>query len=79
MVSETSKWAEIRCDFCDEDEDMWYVDAWLTDDPNEEGKVIAKIDLGSKKVEYIDKDARRDPYAKEVIREMLEEGYLLTE
>ena len=74
-----SKWTEIRCDFYDDEEEKWFVDAWLTDDDNEEGTVIAKIDLDSKTVEYIDTDAKYDEYAQEVIKEMLENGYILTE
>ena len=74
-----SKYAEIRCDFFDDEEDKWFVDAWLTDDDNEEGFVIAKIDLATKTVEYLDADARYDEYAQEVIKEMLEDRYVLTE
>ena len=74
-----SKWSEIRCDFYDEEEEKWYVDAWLTDDENEEGTVIAKIDLATKTVEYLDADARYDEYAQEVIKEILENGFVLTE
>lgn len=43
-----SKWAEIRSDYYDDEEEKQYVDAWLTDDGNEEGKVIAKINLATK-------------------------------
>ena len=74
-----SKWTEISCDFYDNEEEKWFVDAWLTDDDNEEGTVIAKIDLGNKTVEYLDVDARYDEYAQEVIKEMLEDRYILTE
>lgn len=74
-----SKWAEIRCDFYNDEEEKWFVDAWLTDNDNEEGTVIAKIDLRTKTVEYLDTDAKIDEYAQEVINEMLEEGYVLTE
>ena len=35
-----SKWSEIRCDFFDEEEEKYFVDAWKTDDGNEEGTVI---------------------------------------
>lgn len=48
-----SKWAEIRCNFYDDEEEKWLVDAWLTDDDNEEGTVITKIDLATKTVEYL--------------------------
>ena len=74
-----SKWAEIRCDFFDEEEEKYFVDAWKTDNSNEEGIVIAKIDLADGTVEYLDENAKTDEYAQEVIREMLENGYVLTE
>ena len=74
-----SKWSEIRCDFFDEEEEKYFVDAWETDDDNEEGTVIAKLDLADGTVEYLDEDAKTDEYAQEVIKEMLEEGYILTE
>ncbi len=74
-----SKWTEIRSDYYDDIEEKQYVDAWLTDDENEEGEVIAKINLATKEVEYLDSDARYDEYAQEVISEVLENGYVLTE
>lgn len=77
--SKESKWAEIRSDYYDDEEGVQTVDAWLTDDDNEEGKVIAKIRLDTKEVIYLDKDARRDCYAQEVINEVLENGFDLTE
>lgn len=58
---------------------LYFVDAWRTDDENEEGTVIAKLDLADGTVEYLDEDAKTDEYAQEVIKEMLEEGYVLTE
>ena len=74
-----SKWAEIRSNYYDEEEEKQFVDAWLTDNDDEEGTVIAKIDLTTKTVEYLDADARYDEYAQEVINEVLENGYVLTE
>jgi FMN-dependent NADH-azoreductase len=74
-----SKWSEIRCDFYDEEEEKYFVDAWKTSNDNEEGEVIAKIDLANEAVEYLDNDAKYDEYAQEVIDEMLENGYVLTE
>lgn len=41
--------------------------------------MIAKIDLANKTVEYLDEDAKTDEYAQEVINELLNEGYVLTE
>ena len=74
-----SKWREIRCDFFNEEEERYYVDAWKTGNDNEEGKVIAKIDLANGTVEYLDEDARTDEDAQVVINEFLENGYVLTE
>ena len=74
-----SKYGEIRIDFFDEEEEKWFVDAWRTPDGNEEGAVIAKIDLGTGSVEYLDEDAKAEPYAQECIKEFLKERYLLTE
>ena len=42
-----------------------------TKNPNEEGSVIAKIDLTTYEVEYLDERAKRDPYAQEMIRETI--------
>lgn len=69
-----SKWSEIRIDFFDEEEKKWFVDAWETDDDNEEGSVIAKIDLYTGTVEYLDANAKTDEYAQEEIREFLKDG-----
>ena len=63
-----SKWSEIRIDFFDTEENKWSVDAWETDDDDEEGSVIAKIDLDTGPVEYL------DVYAQEEIKEMLKNG-----
>jgi len=74
-----SKWSEIRSNYFDDEEGVQTVDAWLTDKDNEEGEVIAKIHLDTKTVDYLDPDAETDEYAQEVINEVLEEGYSLTE
>ena len=37
----------------------------------QEGSVIAKIDLATYEVEYLDERAKRDPYAQEMIRETI--------
>ena len=69
-----SKWSEIRIDFFDTEENKWSVDAWETDDDDEEGSVIAKIDLDTGTVEYLDVDAKTDECAQEEIKEMLKNG-----
>lgn len=68
-----SKWAEIRCDFVDEIEDKAYVDAWYTMDDDEDGEIIAKINIKTKDVLYFDEDAEFDEYAQEVIKAAIEE------
>ena len=70
-----SKYAEVRCNYYDDEEERWYVDAWFTDDDNEEGVVIAKIDPENKRVEYLDTRAKNDDYAQEVINDVLNECY----
>ena len=67
-----SIWGEIRNDF-EDDDGIVYIDAWLTDDDNEEGKVIAKVNTETKTVEYLDDRAKTDSYAQELIKESLGE------
>jgi hypothetical protein len=64
-----SIWGEIRSDF--QDGDIVYIDAFLTDDDNEEGKVIAKVNVRTKEVEYLDDRAKTDENAQEIIDEVL--------
>jgi hypothetical protein len=68
-----SKYAEIRNDFYDEEEKKVYIDAWFTDDDNEEGTVIAKVNYKTKDVEYLDNNAKTDKYAQAVINETLKD------
>ncbi len=71
LMESVSRWQEIRCDYMDEDDRFWTVDAWETADDNEEGTVIAYIDDITGRVIYIDPLARVDKYAQEVISERL--------
>lgn len=68
-----SKWSEIRINFFDEEEKKWFVDAWTTDNDNEEGTVIAKINLDTGTVEYLDENAKTDEYVQEEIEDFMEE------
>lgn len=70
-VAEMSKWAEIRNDYYDEEEKKVYIDGWKSDCDEEEGLVIAKVNYETKEVEYIDKAAKTDVYAQEIINETL--------
>lgn len=62
-------WGEIRIDNFDDINQIFTVDAWYTDDDNEEGEVIAHIYPTTGYVEYIDERAKDDPYVQEAIRE----------
>lgn len=66
-----SKYREIRSNFIDYDKNIMYIDAWRTTNSNEEGKVIAKINLSNSEVEYVDEKAKTDAYAQTVIRRVL--------
>lgn len=69
----SSKYAEIRTNYTDEDENLIFIDAWKTKDDNEFGTIIAKIHINTKTVEYLDDDARYDEYAQEEIEATLNE------
>ena len=62
-------WSEIRSDF--QEGDIVFIDGFLTPDDDEEGKVIAKVNVRTKEVEYIDDRAKTDKYAQEEINEAL--------
>lgn len=66
---ENSIWKEIRNTH--EYQGVIYIDAYLTDDENEDGRVIAKINISTGKVDYIDARAENDVYAQKVIQEAL--------
>lgn len=72
MENKQSIWGEIRCDYLNP-EGYWTVDAWTTDDDNDEGTVIAAIDSETAKVFYVDGCAKSDPYAQEVIGNKIRE------
>jgi len=62
-----SIWSEIRDSF--EDEGILHIDAWTSDDENDEdGKTIAMINLSNGEVEYLDERARTDINAQEIIQ-----------
>ena len=67
--TKVSIWGEIRNDF--EEDGIIHIDAWVSGYDNEEGKVIAKVNHQTKKVEYLDDRAKTDEYAQEIINETL--------
>ncbi len=66
-------WREIRRNFYNEEEGKVYIDAWETDRDGEEGKVIAKIDVKTKNIEYLNQGAMTDAYAQEIIKQVMED------
>ena len=76
MADIMSKYTWLQCTTQDE-EGNYLVEAWTTE--SDKSTVIAKIDLGNETVEYLDQDTKTDEDAQQVITEMLENGYVLTE
>jgi hypothetical protein len=68
-------WSEIRADYVDEN--IVHVDAWLTDDDNEAGAVIAKVNIDSGIITYLDPRAEHDKQVQEIIIETLVEYNLI--
>ena len=64
---------EVRCDYFDEEKDVYYVDAWKTANPNEEGIVVATINSNTYEVVYTDDKYKTIPIILEVIKEKLHE------
>lgn len=62
-------WGEIRNDF--QDDDIVHIDAWITPDDNEAGTVIAKVNVRTQEVEYLDDRARTDSHAQNMIQDSL--------
>jgi len=65
-------WSEIRNDNYDDFSQVITIDAWTTDNDNEEGTVIASIDTRNDhnaEVTYLDPRAKKDKYAQEMITE----------
>lgn len=63
-IHTTSKWFDIKSDYTDENA-VTHIDAFVTPDDNEEGKIIALIVNGE--VYYKDYDAMTDEYAQGII------------
>ena len=55
-----------------EETDKIYIAGWLTDDKDEDGEIIASINIRTNEVDYFDEDAKTDEYAQEIISDTLE-------
>ena len=60
-------WSEIKTGYTDDETGITTVDAWITGNDDEDGKVIATID-DKGNVTYIDERAKSDAYAQEEIQ-----------
>lgn len=70
LLNQTSYWAEIQCNYFDEEEQAWMVDSWKTKKEDEESLAVAKIAKDGT-VTYLDERAKTDAYVQDVIRERL--------
>ena len=70
LLNKTSYWAEIQCDYLDEEEQAWIVDSWKTKKEDEESLAVAKI-ANDGTITYLDERAKTDAYVQDVIRERL--------
>ena len=66
-------YTEVRCDYLDEEEHYWCVDAWDSADDNAEGRVVAVIHDPDGDIFYCEPEARISPLAQEVIKEKIAE------
>ena len=66
-------YTEVRCDYLDEQDNYWMVDAWDSDDENAEGRVIAVIHNPDGDIYYCEVEARLSPMAQEVIKAKIDE------
>lgn len=65
-----SFWSEIRNSYVD-DENICHIDAWESSNDNEEGSIIAYVDMNTAKVIYINPLAIKDNYAQSIINETI--------
>lgn len=62
-------WSEIRDEF--EDEGILHIDAWKIDDENEGCETIAKVNMTTGEVYYLDERAKTDRNAQELIQDIV--------
>lgn len=66
------RYGEIRTDYVNEEENKIYVDGWRTKTKgDEEGEVIAKIDIETCEVEWIKENRKNNEEVQNAINEVL--------
>lgn len=64
-----SSWSSIDSDY--DYDDYVYIDAWETNGVNDNGDVIAKINKDTEEIIYLDNRAKKDSYAQEEIKKVI--------
>lgn len=73
-MREQSRFAEVEVNHYDDIERVFCVDAWETDDDNEEGKVIARINLKGE-ILWEDESAKDDVFVKHTLDQFFNYHY----
>jgi allantoicase len=68
-MSFVTQYSELRNDFVDDGK--VHIDGWETEDDNEEGKVLAIVDLETQRVEFRDEEAQQTAQVHEFIKETI--------
>lgn len=69
-TTDMKKYTEIRNDYFDSSSNYWTIDAWTSDDDNEEGRVIAVVNGTTGDVWFIDNTCRNDENVLSAIRDV---------
>lgn len=71
MENKESIYSEVIIDFYDDIKNEWTIDAWKTANDNEEGVVVARINLKGEILWEVE-DAKNDPRVKEEIERFMD-------
>ena len=52
LYEQSEVYGEVRCDYLNEEDNWWCIDAWKTADDNEEGEVVGWVDAVSGNIYY---------------------------
>lgn len=71
MENKESIYSEVVIDFYDDIKNKWTIDTWKTDNDNEEGVVVARINLKGEILWEVE-EAKNDPRVKEEIERFMD-------
>lgn len=66
LYDKAEVYAEVRCDYYDESENRWSIDAWTTGEDDEEGEVVGWVDGTSGNIYYKHEKAECSARVREV-------------